>query len=347
MVLLQSPLLFQYQNEGVYLFTLKNNHGVEVSISNLGAIIQSLIVPDKTGKPCDIVLGFDDMSQYLEQDYLNTNSYLGAMVGRYANRIANSCFELDGELIQLSSNLSPHQLHGGMEGFDRKVWKIEQDSKFPEAKLIFTYLSEDGEEGFPGNLNVQLSFELTDTNELIMETEASTDKPTAVNLTHHDYFNLNGTGSIIDHFVEIPSSFYLSQHSDMVPNGEIRSVINSEYDFRSIKQISKVWDPENGYDQSFVLDKKYGEWGKAATAFSEESGIKIQIHTDEPSVQFYTGKHLGIKSAKSGQTYLPFTGFCFETQHHTNAVNIPAFPSTILRPGELYKRKTAFCLSVV
>lgn len=344
MVLLQSPVLFQHQNEDVYLFTLKNNQGIEVSISNLGAIIQSLIVPAKTGKTCDIVLGFDRMIQYLEQDYLDTNTYLGAMVGRYANRIANSCFELDGELIQLSSNFSPHQIHGGIEGFDRKVWKVEQDLQLSSNKLVFNYLSEDGEEGFPGNLNVRLSFELTENNELIMETEASTDKPTAVNLTHHDYFNLNGAGSIEDHFVEIPSSFYLEQHHDLVPSGETLSVDHSKYDFRGVKQISKVWDPENGYDQSFVLDKKYGEWGKAAMALSEKSGIKLEIYTDEPMVQFYTAKHLNIKSAKKGEAYLPFTGFCFETQHHTNAVNIPAFPSTILRPGELYKHKTAFVL---
>lgn len=344
MALLQSPVLFQHHNEDVFLFTLKNNQGVEVCISNLGAIIQSFIVPDKTGQPCDIVLGFDDMSQYLTRDYLNANAYLGAMVGRYANRIANACFELDGKVIQLSSNFPPHQLHGGMEGFDRKVWKIEQDS---HSKLILAYRSEDGEEGFPGNLKVKVSFKLTDTNELIMETQANTDKPTAINLTHHDYFNLNGIGSIEDHFVEISSSYYLEQHQDMVPSGEILPVDHSKYDFRRVKQLSKVWNPENGYDQSFILDKKYGDWGKAAMAYSESSGIKLEVYTDEPTVQFYTGKHLNIKSAKMGENYLPFTGLCFETQHHTNAVNNPGFPSTILRPGELYKHKTSFVLSVI
>lgn len=347
MVLLQSPVLFKHRNESVYLFTLKNNQGIEVSISNLGAIIQSLIVPGKTGEVCDIVLGFDDMSQYLSPDYLNANAYLGATVGRYANRIKSSCFELDGELVQLSSNFSAHQLHGGFEGFDRKVWKVEQISESPETKIVFSYLSEDGEEGFPGNLRVRVSFELTDSNELIIETKASTDKPTAVNLTHHDYFNLNGKGRIEDHFVEIPASFYLGQDPDMVPTGEFISVEGSGYDFRKVTQISRVWNSENGYDQSFILDKKYTEWGKAAMVLSEKTGIKLEIYTDEPSVQFYTGKHLNIKSAKRGENYLPFTGLCFETQHHTNAVNIPAFPSTILRPGELYRHKSSFVLSVI
>ena len=345
MLLFQSPVLFLHQNEGVFLFTLKNNSGAEVSISNLGAIIPAFIVPDSTGKPTDIVLGFDHMEQYIAQQYLDSNSYLGAIVGRYANRIGNSGFELDGELFQVSANLPPHQLHGGHEGFDRKVWKVESTAQFPHAKLILTYLSKDGEEGFPGNLQVRLSFELTDTNELIMITEAFTDKATPVNLTHHGYFNLNGSGTIEDHFAEIPASFYLGQEQDLVPNGEIHAVLDTAYDLRSAKQISRVWDPENGYDQSFVLDKKYGEWGRAAMAYSERSGIKLEVYTDEPTVQFYTGKHLNINGVKGGGKYLAYSGLCFETQHHTNAVNIPAFPSTILRPGEVYRHKTSYKIS--
>lgn len=346
MLLVQSPVLFQHQNEDVYLFTLKNNNGLEVCISNLGAIIQSFIVPDSSGKPRDIVLGFDQMEHYSDQSYLESNSYLGAIVGRYANRISNSVFELDSQFYKLSSNHPPHQLHGGYEGFDRKVWKLESISSIPEARLVLSYLSKDGEEGFPGNLRVQISFELKDNNELIMQMEASTDKATPVNLTHHGYFNLNGTGTIEDHFAEIPASFYLGQHSDLVPNGEILGVEDTFYDFRTVKQISRVWDPEMGYDQSFILDKEYGEWGKAAMAYSESSGIKLEVFTDEPTVQFYTGKHLNNTGVKGGANYSAYCGLCFETQHHTNAVNIPDFPSTILRPGEVYRSRTSYKISL-
>ncbi len=342
MVLVKSPVLFRYQNEDVFLFTLRNSNGIEVSISNLGAIIRSFIVPDSAGKPTDIVLGFDQMEHYIDKNYIESNSYLGAIVGRYANRISNSVFELDDEHYRLSANLPPHQLHGGYEGFDRKVWKPEIGS---DDQLLLSYLSEDGEEGFPGNLRVQLSFELGENNELIMQTEASTDKATPINLTHHGYFNLNGSGTIEDHFAEIPASFYLGQESDLVPNGKILAVEDTLYDFRSVKQISRVWDSEKGYDQSFILDKAYGAWGKAAMAYSESSGIKLEVFTDEPTVQFYTGKHLNNRGVKGGATYSAYCGLCFETQHHTNAVNIPAFPSTILRPGELYRRRTSYKVS--
>jgi len=333
MLLVQSSVLFQHQNEDVFLFTLKNSNGVEVSISNFGAIIRSFIVPDSSGNPRDIVLGFDQMEHYTDQSYLESNSYLGAIVGRYANRISNSVFELDSELYPISSNHPPHQLHGGYEGFDRKVWKLESFSGVPEARLVLSYLSKDGEEGFPGNLSVRISFELKDNNELFMQTEAS------------DYFNLNGSGTIETHFVEIAASFYLGQHDDLVPNGEILTLQDTLYDFRSIKRINRIWDPEKGYDQSFLLDKKYKEWGKAAMAYSENSGIKLEVFTDEPTVQFYTGKHLNNTGVKGGTNYSAFCGLCFETQHHTNAVNIPNFPSTILRPGEIYRSRTSYKVS--
>ena len=345
MTLIQSPVLFQHQNEDVFLFTLKNTNGLEITISNFGAIIRSFIVPDRSGKPVDIVLGFDRMESYLDQTYIQSNSYLGAIVGRYANRISNSSFELDSKHYQLSSNHPPHQLHGGNEGFDRKVWRLESTSNHPDPLLVLSYLSVDGEEGFPGNLSVQVAFELSENNELIIRTAAVTDKASPVNLTHHDYFNLNGSGTIEDHLVEIPASFYLGQHSDMVPNGEIIAVQDSLYDFRSVERISGLWNPDIGYDQSFILDKEYGEWGKAAMAYSESSGIKLEVFTDEPTVQFYTGQHLNNSGVKGGTSYSSYCGLCFETQHHTNAVNIPEFPSTILRPGELYSRQTSYKVS--
>jgi len=345
MKILLSEALFQHNGEDVFLFTLKNKAGVEVCISNLGAIIQSFKVPDRDGNVIDIVLGFDTMAQYLSSEYLNNKSYLGAIVGRYANRVGNACIKIDEDTYQLSPNLSPHQIHGGFEGFDSKVWHVENADQLSDGKLKMSYLSKDNEEGYPGNLNVSISFSLNDTNELMIETEAVTDKPTAINLTHHDYFNLHGTGRIEDHWVQIPSEFYLGQYPDNLANGEILPVNGTKYDFNNLKQIKEDWDPVLGYDQSFVLNKEYGAYGKAASAYSEKSGIKLEVFTDEPTVHFYTGMHLGNTNARNGQSYKPFTGFCFETQHHCNAVNIPEFPSTILRPGKSYRHKTSYCVS--
>jgi aldose 1-epimerase len=345
MNIVQSKALFQHKGEDVFLFTLKNKAGVEVCISNLGAIIQSFKVPDRTGNLIDIVLGFDSMEHYLSSEYLNTKSYLGAIVGRYANRVGNACFKIDGETFQLTSNMIPHQIHGGFEGFDSKVWHIENPDQLSVGKLKMSCLSRDSEEGYPGNLKVSIIFSLNDANELMIETEAVTDKPTAINLTHHDYFNLHGSGRIEDHWVQIPSAFYLGQYPDNLANGEILPVNGTKYDFKSSKQIKEDWDPVSGYDQSFVLDKEYGAYGKAASAYSEKSGIKLDVFTDEPTVHFYTGMHLGNTNARNGQSYKPFSGFCFETQHHCNAVNIPEFPSTILWPGQVYSHKTSYCVS--
>ena len=345
MKIVQSEALFKHKGEDVFLFTLRNKAGVEVCISNLGTIIQSFKVPDRDENVLDIVLGFDTMEQYLSSEYLNNNSYLGAIVGRYANRVGNATIVIDGERYQLSPNRPPHQIHGGFEGFESKVWHIENLDQLAEGKLKMSCLSKDNEEGYPGNLEVSVCFSLNDANELTIDTEAITDKATAINLTHHDYFNLNGSGRIDDHWVQIPSGLYLGQYPDNLANGEILSVNGTKYDFNNLRQINKDWDPVSGYDQSFVLDKEYGTYGMAAAAYSEKSGIKLEVFTDEPTVHFYSGMHLGITNAKNGQFYEPFSGFCFETQHHCNAINIPEFPSTILRPGQVYRHKTSYCVS--
>ena len=339
----KSNSLFKYHDEDIFLFTLKNNNGVEVCISNLGAIIQSFKVQNRDGKIIDIVLGFDQMEDYLNPDYIKTGTYLGAIIGRYANRVADAKFEIDGQSFSVSPNLHPHQLHGGYEGFDKKPWKVLQ---MDNQILEMSYFSKDLEEGYPGNVEVSISFSLNDDDELIILTQANTDKPTAINLTHHDYFNLNGSGSISDHFIQIPAANYLGQHVDYVPNGELNSVNETSFDFNISKPIGYNLDPKLGYDQSFLLDKDYGSFGLAATAYSSESGIKLEVFTDEPTVHFYTGKYLGVLNAKRGQKYEPFTGFCFETQHHCNAINISSFPSTILRPGEIYRHQTNYSLSI-
>lgn len=343
MKILKSELLFQHQGEDIFLFTLKNKNGIEMSISNLGAIIQSFKVPNREGKIIDIVLGFDKMEQYLDPEYLKTMTYLGAIIGRYANRVENAEIEIDGIVYPLSANLPPHQLHGGFEGFDSKAWKILD---FNSNELKMSYLSKDLEEGYPGNLLVNVSFSLSDANELIISTEASTDKTTAINLTHHDYFNLNGEGRIDDHIVQIPASKYLGQRLDYVPTGELLSVQNTLFDFNIARPVNLKWNPELGYDQSFVLDKDFGSFGKAASIYSEKSGIKMDVFTDEPTVHFYTGNHLGINSGKGGQAYTPHTGLCFETQHHCNAVNLPQFPTTLLKPDEVYQHRTEYKISI-
>lgn len=340
----KSDILFKYQGEEIFLFTLKNKNGLTVSISNLGAIIQSFKVPNKEGDLTDIVLGFDNVEDYLKADYLATKTYFGAIIGRYANRVENASFELDGQTFQVSPNLAPHQLHGGFEGFDRKAWKVEE---FNNDVLKMTYLSRDGEEGYPGDLEVKISFSLNDDNELVFRAEASTNKATPINLTHHDYFNLNGFGRIDDHLVQIPASNYLAQNDDFVVNGDILPVNETYLDFNQFKPINRDWNPDVGYDQSFLLDKEYGSFAKAASAYSEKSGIKLDVFTNEPTVQFYTAKHLNIPLGKDEQNYKAFSGFCFESQHHCNALNIPTFPSTILHPGEIYRHKTNYKISLI
>jgi aldose 1-epimerase len=337
----RSPVLFSYQGEDIYLFTLRNNQGAQVKISNLGTIIQSFLVPDKMGQAVDIVLGLENMEDYLADEYVRSKTYLGAVIGRYANRIGMASFELDGRRYRVTENLPPHQLHGGIEGFDRKAWKVVRMQESPSAKIEFSYYSPDGEEGFPGNLSVNLSFELTDETELIIHTKASIDKACPVNLTHHDYFNLNGRGSIEDHYVEIPASFYLAQDTDYVATGQIIPVAGTIYDFL---QVKKAKNGAEGYDQSFILDKDYGASGLAARCFSERSGIGLEVYTDEPTLHFYTGKYLDVRSAKEGRDYSSFEGLCFETQHHTNALNIPHFPSTILHPGQIAEHTTRYRL---
>lgn len=273
MKIVQSEALFKHKGDDVFLFTLRNKAGVEVCISNLGTIIQSFKVPNRDENVLDIVLGFDTMEHYLSSEYLNNNSYLGAIVGRYANRVGNASIVIDGVKYQLSPNRPPHQIHGGFEGFESKVWHIENSNQLSAGKLKMSYLSKDSEEGYPGNLEVSICFCLNDENELIIDTEAITDKATAINLTHHDYFNLSGSGRIDDHWVQIPSGLYLGQYPDNLANGKILPVKGTKYDFNSLRQINEDWDPVSGYDQSFVLDKEYGAYGMAATAYSEKAKL--------------------------------------------------------------------------
>ena len=330
------------RGEDIYLFSLVNKQGTTVSISNYGAIITSFKVKMKNGSYNDIVLGFDDVKDYLSENYLKNYAYFGAACGRYANRIKNGKFELDGKEYQLTQNMGNDILHGGKEGFDKKAWQI-LSVKESDPTLELKYLSKEGEEGFPGNLETIIRFELNDDNELSYEFIAVTDKPTAVNLTHHSYFNLNnGEGTTEDHEVRINASHILAQDDGLICNGEFIAVANNQFDFRIFKAINTDWSKTNGYDQCFIVDNKSEKLELVAEARSQQSGITLQIYSTEPAVQFYTGQGLNIPNAKNGNDYKAFSGFCLETHRHPNAINIPHFPNTVLRPGEKYYQKNVY-----
>lgn len=329
--------------EDIYLFTLRNKSNTEVSITNYGAIITSLKIKMTDGNYNDLVLGFNDVQDYFSENYLKQYAYLGAACGRYANRIKNGRFFLDGKEYRLTQNMGSDHLHGGQEGFDRKTWQVVSYSESPVAALELIYRSNDGEEGYPGNLETTLRFALNDDDELSYEFTATTDKPTAVNLTHHSYFNLNnGAGTIEHHEVRVPASRILAQDAGLVCNGKFIPVDKTRYDFRKFKAIGKEWDESSGYDQCFVVDNKTDDVSLVAETRSLQSGITLQIFSTEPAVQFYTGQGLGSLKGKYGIRYGSYSGFCLETHKHPNAINIPHFPNTVLRPGEKYYQKNVY-----
>jgi aldose 1-epimerase len=324
--------------EDVYLFTLRNATGTEVLITNYGAIITAFKIKMRAGHYNDIVLGFDTPEEYVSENYLNQYAYFGAAIGRYANRIKNSSFSIDNTKFSVTPNMGKNQLHGGKEGFDKKVWEI---ILFENNTLLLKCLSKDGEEGFPGNLETTIRFELNDADELSYEFTATTDKPTAVNLTHHSYFNLNnGTGSIDDTELKIYSSYTLAKDEEDVCNGKLIPVENTQFDFREFHPINERWKKEEGYDHCFIIDKKNDLLQLVAEA--RQKGIVLQIFSTDTAVQFYTGQGAGKLKGKNKTMYGPYSGFCLETQKHCNAVNILHFPNTILRPGEKYYQKNVY-----
>ena len=300
----------------------------------------SFKIKKKNGSFNDIVLGFDKVEDYLSDAYLTNYAYLGAACGRYANRIKNGKFILEGTEFRLTQNMNNDQLHGGHEGFDKKVWRLKSSS---DNSIELSYFSKDGEEGFPGNLETTIRFELTEKDELTYEFSATTDKATAINLTHHSYFNLNnGKGTIEEHEVKINGSAILAQDEGLVCNGELIPIENTIYDFKNFKPINKNWDKTKGYDQCFVIDNKPEELSLVAEARSLQSGLTLQIYSTEPAVQFYTGAGLNNLKGKNKIQYKPFSGFCLETHKHPNAINIPHFPNTVLRPEEKYYQKNIY-----
>jgi aldose 1-epimerase len=333
----------------VELYTLRNSSGMEATIATYGGIVTSLKVPDKNGKFTDVVLGYDNLDGYL------TNSpYFGALIGRYGNRIANGQFVLDGQTNTLAINNPPNALHGGLKGFDKVVWKASMVDTYNGPGLQLTYLSKDGEEGYPGNLSVKAIYIVTEKNELRLELTAKTDKNTVVNLTHHSYFNLRGSGDVLNHLVQIDADNFTPVDSTLIPTGELKPVNGTPMDFLKATAIgAHVNDTNddqiqfgNGYDHNFVLNKQLGEFAKAASVVEPESGRVMEVWTTSPGVQFYTGNYLG-GTGKNNWTYQPRDGFCFEPQGFPDSPNHPNFPTTELKPGEIYRNIILYKFSVL
>ena len=342
----QIPTGIFIDGEEIIAIELTNTKGTYVKIFNYGAIINKFIVKNAKGEDQDIVLGFETIEQYLDPEYIVNGVYLGAVVGRYANRIKNGSFSIGDETYKLAQTNGTETLHGGVVGFDKKVWDIVELDE-DESFVTLEYECVDGEEGFPGNLVVDLTFELTENDELILTYEAETDKATAINLTHHGYFNLSADGgSVSKHQQQIFASNSLEQDSNFCPTGKLLPVSGTALDFTQPKEIGKDWNPDEGYDQTFVLDKEYGDLSLASKTTEHDSGLVLSVYTTEPVAHFYTAKWLKAKNGKGGKDYVGYGAFCVETQHHPNAVNIPEFPTTILQPEDLYTQTTIYKVSL-
>lgn len=331
----------------VVAIELINSKGTYVKLFNYGTIINKFIVTNALGQQQDIVLGFDDFEGYISEEYFNNYPYLGAVIGRYANRIKDAKYTIDGLTYPLPKTSGNDCLHGGIKGFDKKVWDVIAISQAPQPSVTFQYFSLDGEEGFAGDLVVQLKFTLTENDELVLTYQADTDEATPVNLTHHSYFNLSLAGDDIrKHFHRMNASNWLAQDDNFVVTGELIPVVNSHHDFTQGKEIADGWNEAEGYDQTYVLDKSYGDLTLASKTSEKSSGLTLSIYTTEPVAHFYTAKYLEVKNGKGGKHYQAFDGFCVETQHHPNGINLSNVPATILRPDEIYHQTTIYKVEI-
>lgn len=338
------------QGSPVELYTFTNAHGLEVRAITFGGIIVSLKVPDKSGHLDDVTLGYDSLAGYIENP-----TYFGAIIGRYGNRIAGAKFPLDGKTYSLAANNGPNSLHGGIRGFHKVIWKAEPFQNAHGTGLVFTYTSKDGEEGFPGNLNVKVTYTLTDKDELIFDYEATTDKATPVNLTQHTYFNLagEGHGDILGHHVKLNAEKFTPVDKTLIPTGELRPVKGTPFDFTQATAIgARINDKDEqivlgkGYDHNFVLHRNGSGLELTARVHEPGSGRVMEVYTTEPGVQFYSGNFLdGTLTGKKGHVYKQRYGFCLETQHFPDSPNQPSFPSAILRPGQTYRSQTVYKFS--
>jgi aldose 1-epimerase len=331
----------------VYLYTLRNSHGMEARITNYGGIIVTLKVPGISGKMEDVVLGFDSLASYVRD-----TPYFGCLVGRYGNRIAGGEVTIDGVKYTLAKNNRPNSLHGGIKGFDKVVWEVREQQSIPGKTLALGYVSKDGEEGYPGTLTVTVTYTLSDSNDIRIDYLAATDKPTIVNLTQHSYFNLAGPGDgdILGHELMIAADRFTPIDSTFIPTGIIAPVKGTPFDFTTPLAIGARISAKDqqlqfglGYDHNFVLNKPAGAFGLAARVYEPTSKREMEVYTSEPGIQFYCGNFLdGHHIGKGGKPYRHRYGFCLETQHFPDSPNHPEFPSTVLRPGEKYVTSTLY-----
>lgn len=325
----------------VELYTLANDKGMTVQVMNYGGIVKSLVVPDRYGKGGDIVLGFDRLDDYLHQQF-----YMGAIIGRVCNRIGGAEFVLEGLTFPVTANAGIFQLHGGFTGFDRKLWEAVTSAEPDSASVSLHYVSKDGEEGYPGNLDVTAIYTLRNDNSLQLRFEATSDKPTPVNLTNHSYFNLagEGSGSIYEHELTLNADFITSVNADNIPTGEMVAVKGTDFDFTQTHRLGeRIHHLQNGYDNNYVLRMTSGIPGLMASMYEPLSGRQMQVYTSEPGVQFYTPDWPDISFlGKGGKRYGKHSAFCLETQHFPDSPNQPLFPSVILRPGQVFKSQTSW-----
>ena len=334
-----------FKETGIYRYTISNQRGMKVSILNFGAIISSLMVPDRQGELADVVLGYDTLDEYVSDSV-----YIGSLVGRYANRIKGGVLPIGESTYELACNRPGIHLHGGNEGFNKRVWRADTVREEGRLGLQLSLTSPDGDEGYPGKLEVLVSYFLTDDNELIIDYEAETDKQTVVNLTQHSYFNLAGKGDITGHHIEINSSRYTPVGTDLIPTGELAPVEGSPFDFRKKRRIGLAMSEGDvqkrtgeGFDHNYVLDT-HGDAGKvAASILHQESGRTMEVCTTKPGMQLYTGNFLTERLAgRGGAPFFKHAALCLETQYYPDSPNQPTFPSPLLVPGDLYHHRTMY-----
>jgi aldose 1-epimerase len=336
----------EIDNQQITEYTIKNSTGMYVSILNYGATVSKLLVRDKLNDLADVVLGFDTIDGYRHKN----NPYIGSLVGRYANRIANAKFELDGKTYTLAGNNNGNALHGGLKGFDKMIWQLSPDQP-PKQGLKLFYDSADGEEGYPGNLHVEVTYTLNDGNEFKIDYSATTDKPTPVNLTNHSYFNLSGNMAedILAHELTLHADRYTVVNNTLIPTGDLAEVKNTAFDFNQRKvigtDIGKI--SGGGYDHNYVIRKQGFEPSLTAELYDPLSGRFMEMFTTEPGVQLYTGNFLDkTLKGKNGRLYGKHAGMCLEAQHFPDSPNQPSFPTTILRPGDTYRQTTVYKFSI-
>lgn len=337
--------------EPVTVFTLANGNDMEVRVLDYGAAIQSIRVPDRDGRVADVTLGYDDLG-----GYLNDRFYMGVVAGRYANRIADGRFTIDGRTYRLARNNGPNHLHGGVRGFDKVRWRAEPFQRGDSVGVVLHYTSPDGEEGYPGTLEARVTYTLTPRNELVIAYHATTDAPTHVNLTQHTYFNLAGagTGDVLGHELSIDASRYTPIDSTAIPLAGLTPVEGTPFDFRTRTPVGARIDKDDpqlglgdGYNHNYVLDRVGDSVVHAARVVEPTTGRALDVYTSEPGLQFYSGNRLdGSAMGKDGHVYGRRAGFCLETQHFPNSPNRPDFPSTLLRPDETYESRTVFVFGV-